>query len=69
MAFTKLALIRDSSVPIGQPAPMHLECKCNNRIEVNGDRNSCLCGAIYDAQGYVVVASIDSKTEVYSRYD
>lgn len=68
MAYSKLAQIRDSSVPIGQPAPLHLECKCGNRVNIDGDRNGCVCGAVYDAQGYVIVASVASKTEVSARY-
>ena len=68
MAYQKLALIRDSSVPIGQPAPMHLECKCGNHIDVDEDRNACSCGAVYDSRGYVVTASIASHTEISPQY-
>lgn len=68
MAYSKLALIRDQSVPIGQPAPLHFECKCGNHVDVDGNRNACTCGAVYDAQGYVVIASAASNTEVSARY-
>jgi hypothetical protein len=68
MAYSKLALIRDQTVPIGQSAPMHIECKCTNHVNIESDRNNCTCGAVYDARGYVVVASAASNTEVADRY-
>lgn len=68
MAFSKLALIRDPAAPIGQPAPMHIECKCGNHVNVESDRNNCNCGAVYDARGYVVIATAASNTEVADRY-
>jgi len=68
MPFTKLALKRDPSVPVGQPAPMFLDCPCGERLTATDSINSCKCGAAYDARGYVITASAASKTEVSGRY-
>lgn len=68
MAVIKRALIRDSTVPVGQPAPMHIECRCGNNTNVQSDLNRCICGAIYDARGHVIEASAASLTEVAPRY-
>lgn len=68
MAFTKCALIRDSTVPVGQPAAMHIECRCGNNINVRSNENRCGCGAIYDVRGYVLQASAASLTEVAPQY-
>jgi hypothetical protein len=68
MAITKKALIRDPDVPIGQPAPMHIECGCGEKINVSSTENQCQCGAIYDRQGYVIEASAASRTEIAPKY-
>jgi hypothetical protein len=68
MAVTKLALIRDQTVPVGQPAPMHIDCRCGINLNVNSDANPCACGAIYDSRGYVIQASGQSGTEVAPQY-
>ena len=66
--FTKRALIRDPSVPVGQAAPMHIECRCGHSVNVESQANHCHCGAIYDARGYVMKASSESMTEVAPQY-
>jgi hypothetical protein len=68
MAYTKQALIRDSTVAIGQPAPMRINCCCGQTIDIDSDANSCPCGAVYDSRGYVIQASAASRTEVASQY-
>jgi hypothetical protein len=68
MAFTKRALIRDSTVPLGQPAPMHIKCGCGFSVNVKSDENACACGAVYDVGGYVIQASELSLTEVAPHY-
>lgn len=68
MPLTKLALKRDPSVPVGQPATMFLDCPCGERLTANNSINPCLCGAKYDARGYVITASAASKTEISGRY-
>ena len=54
--FTKRALIRDPNVPIGQPAPLHVECECGAQvpIELDGPDARCECGIVYDCRGWIV---------------
>jgi hypothetical protein len=68
MPYTKLATIRDPDVPIGEPAPLHINCHCSQHLQVSSNRNVCQCGAIYDRRGYVVKASEASLTEVAQQY-
>jgi hypothetical protein len=68
MAYTKLARKRDPSVPQGQAAPMHLDCPCGQKVPVTNDTNPCPCGAVYDSDGWVITASLASKTEQASQY-
>ncbi len=50
----KLALKRDISVPIGQPAPLHLDCPCGVEVPVISDYQTCIgCGNTYDEAGYL----------------
>src|SRR5689334_1555728 len=57
---TKLACIRDSSVPVGKRAPFHLECPCTQpKTRINlpdyHQRVTCPeCGTVYSAQGWVI---------------
>lgn len=59
---TKRAVIRDAAVPIGQPAPLHINCGCGQKLTVNSDAFTgkapdelipCPCGITYDSRGYV----------------
>ena len=68
MAITKKALIRDQTIPIGQAAPMHIDCGCGQSVNVTSNQNQCACGAVYDSKGYVVTASTASHTEVAPQY-
>lgn len=68
MALSKLALNRDPNAPVGQPAAMHFDCPCGETVPANDSVNPCACGAEYDARGYVITASVASKTEVAERY-
>lgn len=60
MSLTKLALKRDPTVPIGQPAPMHLDCPCGQSLPVprvpfaGVQVIQCQCGARYSAEGWVL---------------
>jgi hypothetical protein len=52
----KRALRRDPSVPVGQPAPLHLLCGCTTEVPVVADVQTCAtCGQAYDARGYLIV--------------
>ena len=51
----KLALKRDESVPIGRPAPLHLDCPCGTRVDVSAAVVTCKgCGTHYDDRGWTV---------------
>ncbi len=50
----KLALKRDNSVPVGQPAPMHLDCPCGASVPIVGPLQACIgCGTVYDYAGWI----------------
>jgi len=52
--FVKVALIRDDA-PIGQTAPMHLECLCGAEVPVHGSENTCeKCGRVYSGSGWIL---------------
>ncbi len=68
MPYTKLALKRDPDVAPGQPAPVHLDCPCGQRVEIDENENPCVCGAVYDSAGWVIIPSAASRTETASRY-
>ena len=53
----KLALKRDSSVPVGQPAPLHVDCPCGQAVPIVGDRNRCACGLTVEGFGWIVSTS------------
>ena len=59
--FTKLAWKRDNSVPIGQPAPGHFDCKCGHKVlcPVFGQAENVTCPTCeqsYDGRGWKVSA-------------
>lgn len=79
--FTKKALIRDGSIPPGQPAPMYLNCVCGATVNMGSstdvhDGRCAACGQGYDARGYLeakadpeverVWASMMAAVEVYA---
>jgi len=68
MAYTKLARRREPNAPQGQPAPMHFDCPCGQKVPVTSDANTCTCGAVYDSDGWVIAASLHSKTEQAAQY-
>jgi hypothetical protein len=54
----KAALIRDPSVPAGQPAPLHVVCDCGHHVPIThecpGELNVCLsCGTAFDDNGWI----------------
>lgn len=51
----KAALIRAPGYPVGQPAPMHLNCECGEQCPVPsiGLKVRCRCGIEYDAGGWI----------------
>lgn len=53
----KKALIRDPSVPQGQPGPMHINCTCGRKLPIanpfSADLYPCECGVTYDGSGYI----------------
>jgi hypothetical protein len=59
MPYVKLALKRDQSIPAGQPAPLHLDCRCGTRLPMPEDDPTAIvecpsCGAAYDTDGWKV---------------
>jgi hypothetical protein len=50
---TKAALIRDPNVPVGTPAPLHVECECGRKVPVECGANLCECGISYDSRGWI----------------
>lgn len=54
VTLTKRALIRDPRVPVGQPAPMHVNCGCGRPVPIVADDiNRCACGVAYDGLGWI----------------
>jgi hypothetical protein len=60
---TKAALIRDPSVPVGQPGPCHVRCDCGRDVPIatrptgypdTSQRNVCPCGTVYAADGWIL---------------
>ena len=53
---TKVAVIRDPSVPPGQPAPMWLNCPCGAKpaTRYQGPDVTCACGKVYSHNGHLV---------------
>lgn len=63
MTKLKTALIRRPGYPIGQPAPLYLNC-CGREIDVEKpfDKSHSVtcqtCGTIYDGGGWVIGATL-----------
>jgi hypothetical protein len=60
MIKTKLAWIRDRSVPAGQPALGRFDCACGNTIDgvafgEDAD-HQCTCGRVWDGHGWLVAS-------------
>lgn len=59
---TKVAVIRDPSVPVGQPADMWLNCPCGAKPKLPKGAAFvvvCACGNEYTDRGYLL--SVDSE--------
>ena len=58
MIRTKLAWIRDPSVPAGRPALGSFGCVCGNTISGvefgSADDHECVCGRVWDGHGWLV---------------
>jgi hypothetical protein len=53
--FRKKALIRDNSVPVGQLAPVHVECDCGEHVEICASVNQCIgCDTFYSSLGFII---------------
>jgi hypothetical protein len=58
---TKVAVVRDQSVPAGQPGPLTLNCPCGASPAttwlgyISGPDVTCTCGVTYTANGWVVI--------------
>lgn len=50
----KLAVKRDPSVPMGQPAPCWLDCRCGHRVDLVPGHEvlTCACGNRYGRNGW-----------------
>jgi hypothetical protein len=68
MPYTKVALKRDPNTPIGQRGPMYFDCPCGEEVSVTKEEKPCVCGAVYDSAGWVIIPSAASRTEAASRY-
>jgi hypothetical protein len=59
---TKIAWVRDPSVPAGQPAFGSFRCPCGNTIkdvEFGGENNECVvCHRVWDGRGWLVTSSL-----------
>ena len=58
----KLAVKRDMSVPVGQPAPCHLDCRCGTKIDMPWAHEVLTCngcGNRYDRSGWQLHAECD----------
>jgi len=69
---TKKALIRDNTVPVGKPAPMHIECFCDTHIPVpkpfTGNPVTCPnCRRQFDSCGYVMgeISGFDYENQAW----
>lgn len=64
--YTKRALIREPGHPIGQAAPMYINCVCGKKIDGAGDGTvECTkCGRAYDQAGYIVREATVSEDRV-----
>ena len=55
---TKVAMIREPGHPIGQPAPVYLNCPCGAKPSVpamSADVHvHCQCGKVYTFDGWLV---------------
>ena len=49
----KVARIRMPGYPIGEWAPMYLNCPCGAKPEAPDMMVTCRCGRTYDANGYL----------------
>lgn len=50
----KRALKRDDSIPVGQPAPLHVDCLCGRAVPISAAVNVCQgCGTVYDQGGWI----------------
>ena len=49
------ALHGDSSIPAGQPAPMHVNCGCGHPVAIEGHSNTCEnCFTTYSETGWII---------------
>ena len=63
--FTKLALKRAEGWPVGQPAPMYVDCLCGRRElwiipEIGATCDGC--GRQFDSRGWIVGGEPPTKT-------
>ena len=53
----KAALIRAEGYPIGEPAPLHVNCACGTEVPiVSAFQNATCakCGTVYDSRGWII---------------
>ena len=51
----KKALIRDNRIPVGQSAPLHVNCDCSSAVDIQTSLNVCkTCGTIYNGTGWII---------------
>jgi len=57
-AYSKRAVKRDPTAPLGQPARLYwIDCECGRCVPIafpNGRDSRCDCGIAYDARGWIV---------------
>jgi hypothetical protein len=58
MRLTKVAMIREPGYPVGQPAPLYLNCPCGAKPRTDARDPEftfieCACGRVYDSLGWL----------------
>lgn len=54
LKLVKLAVKRDNSVPMGHPAPVHLDCPCGSKVQIVSNYQTCIqCGNVYTESGWL----------------
>jgi hypothetical protein len=54
--YTKRAVKRDPTVPMGQPGACWIDCECGLTLHIAPDpalEHPCTCGITYDARGWI----------------
>ena len=50
----KRAIKREPGIPVGELAPIYLDCECGHHLPIRGPKQDCVCGRIYDRHVFPV---------------